>query len=105
MKLNIQERLTMVNLVPEKGNFVTMSIVESLRELLYPSEAEVKKFEIKQTDMTLTWNTEGNKKIEIKITPFQKEFLMNRLEELSQQNNLDIQQYLIYKRFKEETKE
>jgi len=94
-----------VNLVPEKGNFVTMSMVETLRELLYPSEAEVKKFDLKQSDRVLTWNSEGSKKVEVKITDPQKKFMMDILEKLSEGDNLDFQQYSIYKRLKEETKE
>lgn len=102
MKLNIQERLTLVNLVPEKGNFITMSIVDGLRTILYPSEAEVKKFDLKQDERLLTWNEEGSKKIEIKLTDSQKDFLMNRLEEKSAANELDLSQYSIYKRLKDE---
>jgi len=105
MKLNISERLTLVNLVPEKGNFVTMSIVEGLRLILYPSEAEVKKFELKQQERLLTWNEEGTKKIDIKLTDLQKKFLMDRLEERSKDDSLDFSQYSIFKRFKEESKE
>lgn len=37
MKLNIQERFAFVNLLPEKGNFITMSVIEALTKSLYPS--------------------------------------------------------------------
>jgi len=105
MKLNIQERLTLVNLVPEKGSFVTMSIVEGLRLVLYPSEVEVKKFDLKQNERVLTWNDEGTKRVEIKLSDLQRKFLMDILEERSQENDLDFQQYTTYKRLKEENKE
>lgn len=105
MKLNIQERLTLVNLIPEKGNFLTMSIVEELRLCLYPSEKEIKEFDLKQEGNILTWNEKGSKRIEIKLTDSQKGFIMDKLEELSKENNLNFAQYSVYKRLKEESKD
>jgi hypothetical protein len=105
MKLNIQERLTLVNLVPEKGNFITMSIVDGLRLILYPSEAEVKKFDLKQDDRLLTWNEEGSKKTEVKISDSQIDFLMDQLEKKSIAADLDFLQYSVYKRLKDEKRQ
>ena len=105
MKLNIQERLTLVNLVPEKGNFITMSIVDGLRLILYPSEAEVKKFDLKQDDRLLTWNEEGSKKTEVKVSDSQIDFLMDQLEKKSIANELDFLQYSVYKRLKDEKRQ
>ena len=105
MKLNIQERLTFVNLVPEKGNFITMSIVDGLRLILYPSEAEVKKFDLKQDDRLLTWNEEGSKKTEVKVSDSQIDFLMDQLEKKSIANELDFLQYSVYKRLKDEKRQ
>lgn len=102
MKLNIQERLTLVNVVPEKANFDTMSIIEGLKLLLYPSEAEVKKFEIKQDGKTLYWNAEGSKKIDIKLTEGQRNLLLKQLNSLSERDDLDFNQYSVLKRFREE---
>lgn len=101
MKLNIQERLVLVNLLPEKGNFQTMSTIEGLRLVLYPSEAEVKKFEIKQEGNTLHWNAEGSKKIEIKLSEAQTALLTKELEARSEKDSLDFNQYSILKRFRE----
>lgn len=101
MKFNIQERLTLVNLLPEKGNFTTMSVVEALKDTLYPSEAEVKKFELKQTERLLTWNEEGSKGVEIELSEMQIKLLSDKLEELSNNDSLDINQYMVFKKFKE----
>lgn len=105
MKLNVQERLTLVNLLPEKGNFTTMSIVETLKDILYPSEAEVKKFELKQTERILTWNEEGSKGVEIEISEMQSKMLSEKLEELSGNDDLDVNQYQMLKRFRNEKAE
>lgn len=40
MKLNVMERITLISLLPESGNFVTLKIVRKLRETLSFSEEE-----------------------------------------------------------------
>ena len=102
MKLNIQHRLTLVNVLPQKGNFETMSILENLKILLYPSEAEVKKFAIKQSENRIEWNAKGTEEVEIPITSTQKEIIMKELQKLSEANELESNQYLVYKKFKSE---
>ena len=100
MKLNIQERLTLVNVIPEKGNFETQKLIEALKELLYPSEEETKKFAIKQLEKTISWNKEGSEGIEIKLTKGMTDLFVKRMTALSEKEELDYPQYLIFKRFK-----
>jgi hypothetical protein len=100
MKLNIAERLTLVNVIPEKANFETHKMIEVLKELLYPSEEESKKFEIKQIDNNISWNKEGSEPVEIKITKGHKDLLKKQLEKLNTEEALTHPQYLVYKRLK-----
>lgn len=100
MELNVQERLTTVNVLPEKGNFETMKIIEALRKILYPSEEEVKTFEIKQSGNNISWNLEGAKGVVLKFTKAQKEFILKTLNELSDKKEVTLAQYEIYKKFK-----
>ena len=100
MEFNIQERLVLVNLLPEKGNFETMSIIESLRKILYPSEDEVKKFEIKQLDTTIQWNKEGSKKQKIELTDGQLKLIKKQFNKLDEKDELSFDQYSLYKSFK-----
>lgn len=100
MELNVQERLTLVNLLPEKGNFQTMKTIEAARSLLYPSEEEVKKFEVNQTGNNISWNKEGAKSIEIKLTKVQKDMLQATLEKLDEKEELTFAHYAVFKKFK-----
>jgi hypothetical protein len=45
MKLNVVERLALLETLPKEGNFVTLKLVRKLRESLSFSEAEVKEIE------------------------------------------------------------
>lgn len=104
MKLNVQERLILSRIVPEKGNFETMDTVEKLKEALFLSEKEVEKFELKQTDTTITWNEKGSEKTEVELSIKGRVLLMKTLEDLDEKEELNAQQFAIFKLFKEEDK-
>jgi hypothetical protein len=103
MKLNIQERLTLIGVVPQKGNFETMSTIENLKLLLYPSEEEVKKYNIKQSEDRIEWSAEASTEpVEIPMTSVQRDLILKELNRISQEENLLYPQYSIFKRFKTE---
>jgi len=104
MKLNVQERLVLSRIVPEKGNFETMNTVEKLKEALFLSEKEVEEFELKQTDTSITWNMKGSEKVEVEISIKGKALLMKTLEDLDEKEELNSSQFAIFKMFKEEDK-
>ena len=100
MKLNIQERLILSRIVPEKGNFDTMDTVEKLKKTLFLTEEEVDEFEFKQTDTQITWNAKGAEAKEVKISVKGKELLIKALEDLDEKEELSLQHYSIFKKFK-----
>ena len=97
--LNIPERFILIGLLPEKGNFETLKTVDALRELIYPSEEEVGKFEIKQNKETISWNQEALKFIEYEFTLIQLKMIQDNLSELSDKEELAYTQFLLYKKF------
>lgn len=100
MELNVQERLTLVNLLPEKGNFLTMKTIEAMKDLLYPSEEEAKKFGLEQKGNNISWNEEGSKPTEIKFTKAHKDLIVASLEKLDEKEELTMAQYQVFKKFK-----
>jgi len=100
MKLNIQERLMLVQTLPEKGNFETMEILETLKKLLYPSEKEVKAFDVKQLNDSISWNKAGVEGVELKLTEGQNDFIINLFNNLDKQEELTLLHYSIFKKFK-----
>ena len=103
MKLNVQERLVLTRVIPEKGTFETMDTIEKLKKTLFLSEEEVEEFELKQTDTTISWNSKGAEEKEIELSVKGKALLLAALEKLSDSKELDFSQYLVLKKFKEET--
>ena len=103
MKLNIPERLTMVNLLPEKGSFATLKTIETLKNALYPSEKEVKKYEIKQSGNNLSWNKKGiEEQVDIEITEGMRDIIINALEELDKKEQATSAHFYMHERLTQE---
>jgi hypothetical protein len=100
MKLNVQERLILVHIVPTKATFEVHKMIEEMKEMLYPSEEETKKFAIKQEEKTISWNAEGSAGTEIKLTTGMITLIKKQFDILSKGEELEYPQYLLYKRFK-----
>ena len=101
-KLSVGERLTLVQIIPEKGNFKTMTTVEKVKDTLYLSEEEREEFEVEQVGNNLKWNEKGSDQKEIEFSDFGWELLIESLEKLDKDESLTSPQFLIYKQFKEE---
>ena len=102
VKLNIPERLILVNLIVEKGSFATLRMIEELKQKLHPSEDETKKFEITQTGETISWNNSGLEPSEIELTDGQKEFVIKTLKNLDEKEIATPVHYALYKKLSEE---
>lgn len=99
IKLNIPERFILVNLLPDKGNFENLAIVDSLRVKLYPTQKEIKEYDVKQEGDRISWNDKGLKQTEVEFTEQEISFVKKRFTELSDKNELDFNQFLLFKRF------
>jgi hypothetical protein len=60
MELNFVERLTLLNILPKEGTFLTLRLVRELREMCSPDQDEFTRFEIKQEGDSVRWNEQGN---------------------------------------------
>jgi len=101
-KLNVAERLTLVQIIPEKGNFKTMRTVETVKNTLYLSDEEREEFEVEQTGLNLKWNEKGSEAREVSFNDFGLELIMEAFERLDKAEALTSPQYLLYKHFKDE---
>lgn len=103
MQLNVNERLVIIGVIPEKGNFKTMTTVEKLRKVLYLSEEEVKEYQFEQIGETLGWNKKGIERKEIEIGELGMELVMESFERLDKEEELTyLHQYPVFKYLKKE---
>ena len=104
MKLSVSDRLTLLGVLPEAGDFRTMKTIQTLRTDLLFNEDEVKKFELKQevTDdgkIRSAWNGQTAEEVEIKIGEIATEVIVAALKELDTKKTLRAEHLAVYGRF------
>lgn len=92
-KLDVNERILLLGLLPPKGNLVTMRIVSELRESVGFNEKEIKGWEITTGEGSITWNTEKAKTKEIIIGPTAMSTIKETVEDLDKKGEI-IEQVL-----------
>ena len=102
MKLTVAERIALLGMLPEQGGFATMKALTELRGNLFPTEAEVKKFGIEQTDERVSWKDNGE--AEIEVSPVMKAMIVSQLTKLDGDEKLTANHLSLYEKFVEEKK-
>jgi len=99
MKLNMLERLKILQMLPETGTFITLNIIQKFKESLAPTEKELKDFEMVEKDGNITWNKKGTEEIEIVIGEKATDVVVEALEKLDKEEKLTPQHISIYEKF------
>ena len=104
MKLNVSERLTLLDLVQAHvGNFLTLGIMNDLTATLAMNDKEFKEFNIKQVGAQITWNPKGTQEKEIEIGEKATEIIAGDLTKLNNLNppKLEQRHFTLYRKFVE----
>ena len=105
MNLNIFERLSLLQILPQKGDFMTLKIVTNLQQVLSPSEEEFKEFGLKEVQGRYEWNNKGQEPKEIEIGDKAKKIVAEELKKLSDSEELNMNLFSVYNKFIEDKKE
>ena len=100
MKLSLTERLQFVTLLPEKGDFVTLTLKADIVRKIALTQEEITEWEVKSSDgHSFTWNAEKAQDKEIDFTEAEKALVVRKLKELDAAQALDDVTYAFHKRF------
>ena len=99
MQLKLSKRFVILQIIPQEGSFATLKIVNDLRLVLSPSEAEFKEFEITQDGDMLKWNSKGEEEKEIAIGEKATDVIVEALKKLDEDKKLTQSQFSIYEKF------
>ena len=99
MKLNLNERFAVLQIIPKEGSFATLKIINDLKLALAPTEAEHKEFGIVTEGEMLKWNTKGTEEREIKIGEMATDMIVTALKKLDEEKKLTQSQFTIYEKF------
>ena len=89
MKLNVLERMVLLQVLPVQGNLTTLRIVADLRNELSFTEEEHARldFQVDTASERLTWNEDGTLK-DVEFGAKAMVIVQERLEELDRQEKL-----------------
>ena len=99
MKLNMLERLKVLQMLPETGTFITLNIIQKLKDSLAPTEKELKDFEVVEKDGNISWNKKGTEEVDIEIGEKATDVVVEALKKLDSEEKLTPQHISIYEKF------
>ena len=97
MLLNISERIAAFGILPERGNFATLRIVEDLRRELSISEEEADECGIVFGNDQITWQKDIEK--EIAFSDRAKEMILEALKKLDTANEMEPRHMSLWRKF------
>jgi hypothetical protein len=100
MKLDILERLLLLNILPAEGNVVTLRIIQDLKTKLGFTEEEIKKVNLRQEEGRVAWD-DTTYVVEIPVGEKATDIIVAALNKMNGENKLTESHIPLYERFVE----
>jgi len=91
MKLGVKDRLMLLGCIPQRGDILTLRIVQELQRKLGLSEKELKLLKVVQNDGNIAWDQKAETKmglVEVPIGEKAKELIATQIKAMSDQEGL-----------------
>lgn len=106
MKLTILERITLAQILPAESSYITLKIIDQLRQDLWFSEKELKEYNIKETpgvdgrEGQITWDNKAQLAVtDIEIGAKAREVICEALKQLDEAGKINAQNSILYEKF------
>jgi len=99
MKLNIAERIALLQILPAEGDIVTLRVLGDMQKEIGFSEEIIKECDIVTKDQQVTWNAKGAKEAEIKLGDKASEIIKEALLKLDKEKKLKREHVTLYEKF------
>jgi len=102
MKLTIQDRILIENILPKSGSFLNLKIIKSIRENLTFTEEEIKECKITEVFVpelnatNVKWDVSKDVEKEIFISALGLDFISDLLKKLDNEKKLPMEYYYLY---------
>ena len=104
-KLNISERLTVMNLLPKEGSFITLKVIRDTVSILGIQDKEFKEFGVKQEGERVSWNSKGNEEKIIELGEKATDLIVEALKKLNEEKKLEQVQFSLFEKFVDKKEE
>ncbi len=98
-KLDVLERLMLLQVLPKEGNYSNLKALRVVREALSFTEAENKALAFREEAGMLRWNPLGTKDKEIFFGEIIEGLIVKALKALNDQEKLTVDQFSLYEKF------
>jgi hypothetical protein len=99
VKLNVSERIRLLGILPEKGNILTLKIVQSLHADLSFSEKELKDWQITTAANMIKWSEKKAKEKEVDTGDAAKGVIVEKLKALDEKSELTAADISLWDKF------
>ena len=99
MLLTVRERLILLSVLPQEGDFLTLKVLRELREDLSFTEKEHAKYKFVQSENQVTWDDKMEQGKEIEIGKKANDIIVLALTKLNEQKKLRMEHFDLYERF------
>jgi hypothetical protein len=99
MKISVKDRLVLLGVLPEAGDFVTLKVVMELRMDLGLSAEEIELIELVQEGTLTRWNVEKDPNKEFKLSKAAKGIIEVALIQLDATKKLTADHLALYEQF------
>ena len=99
-KLNVGERLIILQMLPKEGNFTTLKIIRDLVNKVGISAEEYTEFGVEQISDKVTWNLNGSKEKAIDFKQKEIEVISDVLEDLDKASKLEFKHFSLFEKFR-----
>ena len=100
MKLDVRERLTLLDILPREGDFTTIKIVRELREQLSFSAEEHESYAFKHTeDGQLTWAVDAEQDRDFIFPTMARRIIEDALQKADKGKKLTVDHVSTYEKF------
>ena len=100
MKLNVLERIMLMQILPTEGNYITFKMLISLKSALTFSEKEYKDAGMAEKDGQITWKKDSLK--EIPIGEKMTEIIKTALKKVDDEGKINNQLFSLFEKFEYE---
>jgi len=103
VNLNLVERLTLMNNLPQEGNFATLKVIRDTLDVLGVNDEEHKYYEIKIDGKQTLFNAKkAQEEKEFELGEKANVLIQEALEKLNKEKKLTQQHFSIYEKFVKE---
>ena len=100
MNLTVPERINLINLLPTKGDFLTLRIIFEAKDALDFDEVERKRIELTPDGSgRVSWNPSAASEVDVVLARPAIDVIVIELNKLNEAKQLTVDQFSLYEKF------